>query len=72
MDSWASNEHKLCYKKREISKEIKKELRASADQVWKVDLSMNKLYKNKIVEKESVIKTIENISKYKWRTQNEI
>jgi hypothetical protein len=37
-----------------------------------VDLSMNKLYKNKIVEKESVIKTIENISKYKWRTQNEI
>jgi putative GTP pyrophosphokinase len=72
MDSWASNEHKLCYKKREISKEIKKELRASADQAWKVDLSMNKLYKNKIVEKESVIKTIENISKYKWRTQNEI
>ena len=72
MDSWASNEHKLNYKHVSTSKEVKDELRANAEQVWKVDLSMNKLYQEKQVKNKGIIETIENISKYKWRVQNEI
>ena len=63
MDSWASNEHKLNYKHVATSKEVKDELRANAEQVWKVDLSMNKLYQEKQVKNKGIIETIENIKK---------
>jgi putative GTP pyrophosphokinase len=73
MDSWASNEHKLNYKKDKISKSVKDELRKNADLVWEIDLSMNKLYKSSGgLENESLFKTMENISKYKWSVKNEI
>jgi hypothetical protein len=33
---------------------------------------MNNLYKNNVKKNENIFSEIENISKYKWRIQNEI
>lgn len=45
MDFWASSEHKLNYKSTCMTNKDKKELKKSANEVWKIDLAMNKLAK---------------------------
>ncbi len=43
MDFWASSEHKLNYKSTCMSDKDKKELKKLADDVWKMDQTMNRL-----------------------------
>ena len=45
IDSWASNEHKLNYKKSSIDQETKNILKETAEEIWNVDTKMNALYK---------------------------
>lgn len=45
IDSWASNEHKLNYKKSSIDQETKNILKETAEEIWNVDTKMNELYK---------------------------
>lgn len=55
MDLWAENEHKLNYKKKYISDSTKKTLKANADVIWNVDVSMNDLYKENKIQKDFLI-----------------
>lgn len=45
IDTWASNEHKLNYKKDSIDINTKKVLKETSEEIWKVDLKLNELYK---------------------------
>lgn len=49
MDMWASLEHELRYKAvKEVSEEDKKELKSKSDELYNIDLSMQRLYINKV------------------------
>lgn len=69
MDSWASNEHKLNYKKCPLSEEVIEDLKMSADKVWQVELSMNKIYKMK---NEQMINVDNRLQVFNWKVQNEL
>ena len=54
MDMWASLEHELRYKshKFEFSEEDKDNLKLYSDQLYQIDLSMQRMYITKIIEEE--------------------
>lgn len=43
MDFWGSSEHRLNYKSTDMSNNDKDELKKAAEEVWKIDLTMNEL-----------------------------
>lgn len=47
IDTWASNEHKLNYKKEKVDEESKKVLKETAKEIWDVDLKLNELYRKR-------------------------
>ena len=54
MDMWASLEHELRYKskKNEFTEEDKENLRLYSDELYQIDLNMQRMYISKIIEEE--------------------
>jgi len=78
MDFWATSEHRLNYKKIEVDNDVQKELKKIANDMWHIDLSMNKMAKrmstNELVmsgtEQGLSTKIIKEI--ISWRNNNEV
>jgi len=78
MDFWATSEHRLNYKKTGVDNETQKELKKIANDIWHIDLSMNKMA-NKMSSNELVMDGVDKGLSAKiikeiisWRNNNEV
>lgn len=58
MDSWATNEHIISYKKNHVPNFVKEQLRKNADLTWQIDKSMNDLSKYNLFSNLKILNEI--------------